>query len=125
MPDASAPRVKTEEEVRKEFFDMVWSRIDYWVGVGDSNVPEEYGSRERIEGFAHSFLALLDGATMFPGCDVVVSPHPEDKEFDEKNGENWFPPEGVDIGGALHEHLYSHPWPTNDSPRNPLNRPKG
>lgn len=119
MPE---PREKTQEEVRKEFFDMVWTYIDYWAGDGDSNVSAEYGPRERVEGFAHSFLVLLDGcAGFFPGCDVIVRPHPEDKEYCEKAGEDWFPPEGTEIAdGALHEHLYAHPWPTNGSSRNPL-----
>lgn len=113
-------RAYTEEEIRTEFFNYVWNSIDYWAGEKGSNVPEEYDTRERLEGLTHSLLALLDGRTFFPAASPVVEPHPEDRAYHESKGENYYPPR-TELT-CLAELFHGHRWPTNRSERNPLNK---
>jgi hypothetical protein len=56
----------------------------------------------RFEGLAFSLLVILDGGTDLPGFKLSPDPHPSDKEFNQKRGENWFPKD-CDIAGELHE----------------------
>jgi hypothetical protein len=90
-------RPLTEEEVRQRFLDNVRALVQHW----ERNPKVE----DRCSGVAFSILALLDGCSGFPACKVIPSPHESDKEFNESNGDNWFP-EGVDIAGSLHEEFY-------------------
>ena len=100
------PRERTIEEVREEFLRRVWAYVRYW-----ENESRAVATRGQLEGLAFSMLVLLDGGSgFFPGCLLVPNPHPEDKEYNRENGENWYPqpPQDVemcDIGGALHESL--------------------
>ena len=89
------PRAYTTEEVRAKFLAHVWALIRSWQTV-------ENPSSDRIEGFAFSMLAMLDGANGgLPGFKIIPDPHPEDKAYLKENGENWFPTK-IDIGGDLH-----------------------
>jgi hypothetical protein len=116
------PRAYTEEEILKQFFDHVWSSIDYWNSEGPlSNVEPDLSSRERLEGLTHSLLALLDGRHLFfPAASPVVVPHQEDEAYYEKLGKNYYPPETPLT--CLAEQMFGHPWPSNSSSRNPLNK---
>src|SRR5688500_7730912 len=102
---------KSAEEIRREFLDHVWTRIDFWEGV------ENESCRDKLEGLTHSLLALLDGSGDFPSVDLIVRPHPDDKAFLEAEGEDWYP-DGCNFvsGVMLHEQLYRHSWPTNTAP---------
>jgi len=110
QPTATAgSRPYTRQEAHDAFIEHVACTIDYWAGGAGSNVPATYDSRARIQGFAHSMLALLDGCTDLPGWLVVPQPHPDDKAYHEDLGEKFWPPQEnneMDIAGALHEALY-------------------
>ena len=63
---------------------------------------------DRILGFTHSLLATIDGTGMiFPSIDLVLRPHPDDKAFHSKEGENWYR-NGMAFNAStyLHEILY-------------------
>lgn len=88
-------REKTIEEVRTEFMDYVRHLCFYW---SKADVKTEL---ERCEGMAHSMLVVFDGCSSLPAFDLVVRPHPDDKEFNQEEGENWYP-DGVAINDDCH-----------------------
>ncbi|KKL56959.1 hypothetical protein LCGC14_2240200 [marine sediment metagenome] len=96
-------REYTEDEVRNEYLKLVWSYIDYWHDLPDQTC------REKLEGLAFGMLVILDGGNPdLPGFIVAPDPHPDDKEFCERQGQNWFPSNHnatvkCDIAGGLHE----------------------
>ena len=109
-PDYVIPELNcreyTEDEVRDMFMGHIRMLINYW--DKETRKPTR---REALEGFAHSFLVLLDGGSALPGFIVAPRPHADDKKFHQENGENWFPENHesnvkCDIGGYLHELLY-------------------
>ena len=82
----SEPREYTAEEVRELVYAHFWSIIDYW-----SNLPD-IDKRDAVSGCVFSVLSMLDGSTLgLPAFAIVTEPHPLDKEFHQKRGENWFP----------------------------------
>jgi hypothetical protein len=95
-------REYTEDEVRKNYLELVWEYINYW-----DSLPEKT-CRERLEGLAFGMLVILDGeSTEMPGFSVFPSPHQDDKEYHIKLGENWYP-DSCDIAGCLHELFYEY-----------------
>lgn len=104
-------REYTEEEIREKFIRCVWSEIDYWNTLPNSDFIQT--TRDRLAGLAFSILVTLDGeAGEIPGFHVVPCVSPEDKDYHIEQGENWYPevPKDVsknlcDIGGSLHEVL--------------------
>ena len=93
----SEPRQYTREECREMFLDEIRASVRYW--LGEKSVPT---AKEKLEGLAFSILVILDGGTGLPGMKVTPNPHEDDAEFHREQGENWWP-DGVDIGGGLHE----------------------
>lgn len=92
----------TMEEVREMFLERIWDYIYYWDKI------EKETCREKLEGLAFGILVILDGGTRLPGFIVAPCPHPDDKEYSEDIGENWFPQNqkpnvACDIAGSLHE----------------------
>jgi hypothetical protein len=60
----------------------------------------------KLEGLAFSILNIFDGTTGLPAMDIVLSPHPEDKDFALSEGERWYE-EGMIINDCyLHELFY-------------------
>jgi len=107
---SDGPREMTYDEVFEHFMKHVWNMIDYWAKV------EKDSTRERLAGFAHSMLAMLDGSSvMLPRFIVAPDPcAPEDREFcrDEEKC-NWYPENKncnvkCDLSGGLHELLHQH-----------------
>jgi hypothetical protein len=48
-------------------------------------------SAEKLDGLAFSFLTLIDGSTLnMPAMNIVLRPHPDDKQFLIMNDEDWF-----------------------------------
>lgn len=97
------PRAYTKEEVRDMFLRHVLGMVDYWDGQWGSRPTK----KEILSGLAFSILVSLDGgAVTLPGFVVAPMPHPDDKDFHEKRGENWFPETQdipTDISGSLHD----------------------
>jgi hypothetical protein len=107
MPDSRVPRVYTVNEVREKFLTHVAGLIQYWVEA------QSGGSlRERLEGLTHSILVALDGnAIALPGFVVAPAPHPSDRAYCVKEGENYYPdapPVECDISGELHSQMYRY-----------------
>lgn len=100
-------RAKTAEDLREDLFDgfdivaRYWSRVD---GISE---------RDRCRGVVHSVLCMIDGvSSSLPyGVELVARTHPEDKEYDIKNGDNWVE-DGATINnqdGYLHD-LWGERW---------------
>lgn len=104
---AAEPRAYTPDECRAMFLQNVWLFIDYWEGLSGKS------SREKLEGFAFTLLAEIDGASVrIPGFGLTPHPHKDDQQYNAEQGENWWPND-CDIAGGLHEHFHKY------DPRNP------
>ena len=94
-------RVKTVEEVRDEFFEAVRGISKYW-----AELPEKT-PLERCDGTVFSILNIFDGTTMnLPAMNIILSPHPDDKEFNRSEGNNWYESGMVINDCMLHELFY-------------------
>lgn len=88
----------SEDEIREQVLDHLADMLHYWETLPDKTL------HERMDGLVFSVLTMLDGCTMtVPGFKVIPCPHPDDKEYHQANGEQWYP-DDVDIGGGLHEY---------------------
>lgn len=97
------PREMTVEEVQKAFLGHIWAMIYYW-----NAETRAATTQDKLEGLAHSILAMLDGCCLdVPGFAVIPNPHPDDKAYSIEQGENWFP-DNIDIGGDLAGLLFSY-----------------
>lgn len=110
------PHELTAEECRAEFFAHIKEMVHYW--AGSNSGPPDRPIEERLSGLAFSILVLLDGGTHIPAFSVVTRPHPDDKAYCRKNGENWWP-DGLDIGAGveLHHEFYAEERAINDARR--------
>ena len=91
----------TKSEAKALFLQHLRDVAQYW----DS---QKMTSTEKLDGLAFSVLTLLDGSTMvLPAMDLVLRPHPEDKEYRQTRDENWFE-NGMAINddAMLHEEWY-------------------
>jgi len=79
------PREKTMDEVRKEFFERVVARCV------DVVFNENKSKKDAVEAAIFAVLTTLEGSGDFPFCAVVPQPHPDDKQFWEGEGEDWYP----------------------------------
>jgi hypothetical protein len=96
-------REYTTDEIREQFMNHVRMLIEYWDNV------DRQTTKEKIEGFAHSLLATIDGSSMdLPGFILAPAPHHEDKQYYIDKGENYYPENqsDSDIAGYLHEILF-------------------
>ena len=100
-------RKYTEEEIREQFLNNVWSLLNYWKNESRAKTIDK-----KMEGFAFSFLVMLDGGSCnLPGFIVAPATHESDKEYHIENGENWYPQNHnakvkCDIAGCLHEFFH-------------------
>jgi len=96
------PREYTENEVTERFLEHIWDYVRYWNGL-------DIDRSDKLEGLAFSILTAIDGGSLgLPSFILAPSPHPDDKEFHQQNGERWFPENHnvnitCDIAGGLHE----------------------
>lgn len=92
----------SKEEARNLFITHVKCLIRYWDKTDGS-------SKDKLEGLAHSLFATFDGCSGgFPAAiDLVLRPHPEDKQYNIENDEDWIE-DGMCINDdvCLHEILY-------------------
>ncbi len=95
----SEPREKTKDEVVEEILDYVNMLIKYW-----AHESRRAGAEEKLEGFAHSMLTMLDGCSAnLPAFNLVPCPCPDDKEYLKDIGENWYPEIAVNDTVMLHD----------------------
>lgn len=88
----------TKEEAREMVLDHIRVLITYW----DTNSCAPT-SRDKLEGLAFSMLNIFDGTTALPAFDIVVSPHPDDRAYNEAEGSNYFKT-GMVINDDCHLH---------------------
>jgi len=97
------PRELTREEVRDNFLEHVRKIVEYW-GKLDAPVVD------RLGGVAFSMLAAFDGCSELPAFILAPRPHPEDKEYNIGEGDNYYPENNkevnCDISGELHENFF-------------------
>ena len=77
---------KSKETVQKEFLDTIKVISNYW-----ANLPDQT-PKQCCEGVALSILTLIDGCLgSFPvALDLVLRPHPDDKQYYIDNGEDYY-----------------------------------
>lgn len=97
------PRAKTKEEVREELLAHIRQLAGYWATIPGKT------ERERCDGLAFSILVIFDGQTMaLPAMNLSLSPHPDNKEFNRSEGEDWYEP-GMVINDDCHLHDLYYP----------------
>ncbi len=75
----------TVEEARENFLNNLKAICRYWSQV------EGRTELEKCEGVAFSILNIFDGTSAaLPMMDIVLRPHPEDKDFNISNGEKYY-----------------------------------
>lgn len=89
----------TLEEMRELFYSCLKSYAEYWAATPCESVIEQ------IHGAIFGILNVIDGGTLSFPCsmDLVLRPHPEDKEFNVANGEKY-----VVDGMMLNEDILLH-----------------
>ena len=101
--ESSEPRAITPEELRDQLLGHMRQMAKYWAEV-DSD--RHHTILDRINGFGHSVLAMLDGESIgLPAFDLVAKPHEDDKQYQIDNEENWIEDE-TRISDTLHDHWY-------------------
>jgi hypothetical protein len=94
----------TEEQVRDRFVNHLWDII--------TDIKNEERAKtidDKLELAFFSFCVTIDGeSASLPSFILAPDPHPDDKEFNNKRGEDWFPENknlevNADISGSLHE----------------------
>lgn len=102
-------RELTPKEIRDRFIYRVAAEVRYWLEVPESRCPPGQDLVDwRVKSVAYSILMMLDGCTDLPRFLVAPDPHPDDREFDAGNGEDWFPENDAsdvkaNIAGSLHD----------------------
>ena len=102
-------RKYTTNEIREKFLTQAMATANYWATLDDPSKTIE----QRCESVAFEILVMLDGETDLPPFIVVPNPHPEDKNYHEEEGENYYPDnnfKGIsgNISGSLHELFYNY-----------------
>lgn len=89
----------TPEELRAKFIKQIDLIVKTW-----SKTPNYSSVSYLCYGVAFSILALIDGASIgMPAFDLVARPHPDDKGFHQKRGENW-----IEDGTTINEDVELH-----------------
>lgn len=76
-------RAFTAEEARKHFLDHIRVCRDYWNSL-------EKTDKEKLDGLCFSILSLIDGVSGMPSLDLVLKPHPSDKQFYLEQKDNYY-----------------------------------
>lgn len=98
-PEAPMTEPYTKEEMREMFLAHCQSIAFYWSRLEDKT------PRERCDGVVFSMLNIFDGCSGgFPcAIDLIMAPHPESKEYDISNDENW-----VESGQVINDDVMLH-----------------
>jgi hypothetical protein len=91
------PRAYTQDEAREKLLGHMRTLVSYWARQPGSDT-------DKINGFASSVLNIFDGTSAeMPALDIVVRPHPDDKDYRISLGENYYE-YGQCINGGVHMH---------------------
>lgn len=101
------PRAYTPDECRDVLVKGIRTLARYWAELEevDPATGRRHTVLDRCEGVAFSILSTLDGCGTTPHINLIMDPHPDDKEYHINLGENYFEP-GTVINGSLHEVFY-------------------
>lgn len=104
----SEPRALTTDEMRQAFLEQCRTLTEYWARP---SVAPEYDTRQRLSGLLHSILCVIDGASAGFNCalDLVCRPHPDDKAYQQQQGDNWIEDGTVLNGSAMLHELLPYP----------------
>jgi hypothetical protein len=105
-PEAPMTEPYTKEEMRQMLLDHCKSIAFYWSRL-EGGTP-----REMCDGVVFSMLNIFDGCSGgFPcAINLAMEPHPESKEYDISNDENWVEPgQVINDDVMLHELFVSLP----------------
>jgi hypothetical protein len=105
IPEALMTEPYTKEEMRQMFLDQLQSIASYWSQLGGIT------PREMCDGVVFSILNVFDGCSDGFSCaiDLVMAPHPEDKDYHTSNGENWVEPGQVINDDVMLHELFVKP----------------
>jgi hypothetical protein len=92
---------KTAEEVRVQVLAHIRHLSKYWATLLDKTI------QDRCDGLAFSILNIFDGTTTLPAFDLVVRPHPDDKQFHINEGSDWYEDGMVVNDCMMHEEFYT------------------
>lgn len=95
----------TKEEMREMFIHQCRATAHFWSRVEDRT------PREMCDGVVFSMLNIIDGMSGgFPAAiDLVMQPHPDDKDYNISNDENWVEAgQIINDDGRLHDLYYKH-----------------
>lgn len=93
----------TKEEARQHILAHMRTMARYWARVENGGSVED-----RIDGFAFSMLVMFDGSSAeLPAMNIALAPHPEDKAYQQGQGERWYEP-GTVINDDCHLHELWH-----------------
>jgi len=91
-------RPKTKEEIRQEFLEHIKGLVKYW-----DELPQKT-TTDRLDGLAFSILSTIDGCSIsICALNIVVRPHPDDKQFNIDNGDDYYPD-----GLVINDDVYLH-----------------
>jgi len=90
----------TKEEALDMFLEQCRIIANFW--INDTRVKTD---RDKVEGAIFSIMSMLDGCSGgFPAAiDLVLRPHPDDKQYCIDNDEDWIV-DGQTINGDVHLH---------------------
>ena len=92
-------RPLTKEEMRTRFLDTL--RV-YAESVKNNDMEPD----DKVDAIIFSILAIFDGvagAPEYPAVDLVLRPHPDDKQYDIEEGEDYIV-DGMTINDDVHLH---------------------
>lgn len=91
----------TEEEVLEAFMDQARGYARYW--AREPNKTRE----EMCMGLLHSLLVIIDGESALPAFDLVVRPHPDDKQYAiDEDSDYYEDGQVINKNAMLHDSLY-------------------
>lgn len=100
---SNVSRELTPDEMKQEFLDYIHALVDYW--EHEDRAPT---IKDKLDGLAFSILNAIDGGSAeLPAYALIPLGNPDDIEYCQKQGRNYYPEETEDIAGSLHDGFMS------------------
>jgi len=77
-------RPYTKEEIVDTVLGQIEMSVVYWDSVKTDSV------RDKMHGLVFSILNIFDGTSSLPAFDIIVRPHPDDKQFHIDEDEDYY-----------------------------------
>lgn len=95
----------TLKEARKKFLEALEADAEYWMSLA----REGKSMKEIVRGVIFSILVIFDGEHgHLPSMDVVVRPHPSDKEYHIDEDTDYYK-DGMVLNDVVEDYLH-HEW---------------